>query len=107
VSHSVDDPVRVSHETRRKARKRHRCCACLEGIEPGDTYVRTWTVHDGNVVVFKHCMRCNLLFHAIMKRSTEPVLFTLDCDVPWEAMFGDMPDDVEVLAFARPGDFSQ
>lgn len=88
------------------ARKRHRCDACGEAIEPKQRYVRIFCVWEGEPMTIKHCRRCNAISDALFAAGAETVDFELDCGETWESAFGvSPPDDVAALAFAIPADF--
>jgi len=42
----------------RVARKQHRCCECMDIIEPGDVYERVHGCWDGQFLTFKTCLHC-------------------------------------------------
>lgn len=52
------DMCAVWSETRRRARKRHRCDSCAGAIMVGEQYLRHFSVHDGNVTDEKSCSAC-------------------------------------------------
>lgn len=41
-----------------KAKKFHRCHECLGWIAPGEVYLKTWGVWDGDVRTYKTCIDC-------------------------------------------------
>ena len=41
-----------------KARKTHKCCECYKAIKPGDTYVVSSGIWEGEPDSFKQCKRC-------------------------------------------------
>lgn len=55
---STDDRCDVWNETRRRARKEHRCDSCRAAITPGRLYVVTSMVFDGYASSEKSCLRC-------------------------------------------------
>jgi len=56
----------VFHETRPKARKRHKCCECRGWIEPGEFYERYDGIWDGRADCNKTCLDCVQLRADIM-----------------------------------------
>lgn len=46
------------------ARKSYQCAECRQQIEPGDTYVRIFSVYDGTAETIINCERCNDLMAA-------------------------------------------
>jgi hypothetical protein len=48
----------VWDETKRRARKAHRCSCCKGPIAPGDTYLVHFSVYDGAITSDKCCGRC-------------------------------------------------
>lgn len=86
----------------RRARVRHRCCACGETILPRDRYHYTSGLWDGEPDSFKHCLRCWALFCELQARSVvgEVPALALDCGESWFDVFGDdPPPEVQALAF--------
>lgn len=53
-----DGPAAVWDESVRKARKRHRCNECSDGIEPGEHYLRIGCLVDGSWSTLRVCARC-------------------------------------------------
>ena len=53
-----DDHVTMLAETKRKARKHHRCNECLGIIFPGQTYMDERYLFDGEVSTHKTCECC-------------------------------------------------
>lgn len=53
------DPCKVWRETRRRARKAHTCSSCATQINPGDTYVRHFSVFDGYAHDCAVCALCD------------------------------------------------
>jgi hypothetical protein len=88
-------------EDRRRSRRRRRCEACGDRIEPRHEYVRVvWTASSDLGVVIQ-CLRCNAIFRALQKaKPGAAIMFALDC--------GDYIEDPEHplqwLAFALPTD---
>lgn len=52
------DGAEVWKDTRRKARKPHRCSACAATIEAGQTYVHHVSIYDGSTNTEKICAAC-------------------------------------------------
>jgi hypothetical protein len=91
----------------RRARKEHRCCACREGIRPGDRYHHFSGVWDGSPGSYKHCARCWHLYKLLEERQ-DPyaaedgagISLTMDCGELWRDNFN-APEPAE-LAFLTP-----
>lgn len=86
----------------RKARKEHRCFACLETIRKGDRYHHVAQVYDGEFATFAHCVRCMSIIKALWAAGAETVDWSLSCGETWEENFGALPDAVAALAFLTP-----
>lgn len=54
----LDQPS-VFNETRRKARKQHKCDSCRGAILAGEAYISTFGVWDGEAARFKRCLDCD------------------------------------------------
>jgi hypothetical protein len=54
-------------ETKRKARKQHRCRECRNLIEPGQTYTHHSSLYDGHVSTHKTCQKCDRVEEAHAK----------------------------------------
>lgn len=54
----MSDQILLS-ETRPKASKRYWCDWCTTVIEPGETYYRQTTAHDGTVGTWRECVACD------------------------------------------------
>lgn len=54
----------VLRETKRKARKAHRCAECKKQISPGEHYIITATLTDHSVGHYKHCLKCDKIVAA-------------------------------------------
>jgi hypothetical protein len=52
------EPCAVWRETRRKARKEHRCSCCLRTIRAGEGYLAHFSVYDGDATSEKCCVDC-------------------------------------------------
>lgn len=93
------DACEVWCDAWRQARRAHKCCACSEGIRPGDRYHYASWVHDGRAGSFKHCARCWAIFLALTDQI-EVVDPRLACDTTWEdAFYEPPPPEVAALAF--------
>ena len=57
-------PPTAFSETTRKARKAHKCCDCDTTIQPGDQYVISSGIWDGEPDSYKHYMNCHEIFKA-------------------------------------------
>lgn len=103
----ADGEWEVFDERSVKARKQHTCVACNDPIQPGHRYVRTFTIHDGNVGGWKHCLRCAAIYSAL-KESVERDVWvdeSLNCGETWESAFGcDPPEELARLAFLTPAE---
>ena len=53
------EPPTVFRETKRKARKDHKCNDCRGRIVAGETYTETFGVWDGDARRFKRCADCD------------------------------------------------
>lgn len=49
----------VFEETRRKARKEHRCNSCRGAIQAGEEYIATFGIWDGTPGRYKRCLDCD------------------------------------------------
>ncbi len=79
----------VYRKVTRVARKRHRCCACDEAIEPGHVYRYIAGLWDGHFNDFKQCARCALMYEAIVEvlPPSESARLELDCESLWIDVF--------------------
>lgn len=89
-----------------KARKRHECVACDDGIENNDRYVRTVCLSSrdaadgGALESYKHCLRCWSVLRAVRtERPDDAIAWALDCGEDWNDTIGAVPDDLAALAF--------
>lgn len=89
-----------------KARKKHACCACAETILPGHVYVVHEGLWDGEWDRFKQCLRCHAIFTALVnKQGWDPcVALDLNCGETWSNVFGELPVEVQELAFLSGAD---
>lgn len=110
---SIDtlDENRFQAASRRRARKKHVCCACGETIRRGDLYVVTNICsYDGDVSAFKHCLRCDAIAQALWKAGAQMIDMHLNCGHTWEENHADgllsrpCPTEVERLAFLTADD---
>lgn len=53
------EPPSVFQETRRKARKGHKCNSCRGLISAGEEYISTFGVWDGEASSYKRCTDCD------------------------------------------------
>lgn len=58
---SVDYAPKVYRETRRRARKRHRCCECDLPILPGEEYQECAGIWDFGAETYRTCVSCEWL----------------------------------------------
>jgi hypothetical protein len=61
------------HESKPKARKRHRCCECRGHIEKGEVYHRLDGIWDGRASSFKTCLDCHELRKDITGVHTDEI----------------------------------
>lgn len=82
----------VWNVTWRKARKQHRCCECMDTIQPGQRYEHIFSVFEGDVTIFKTCEFCAAEFDRLVKKHTDAnfVKGDLACILVW-----DMRNEVE------------
>lgn len=52
------EPCEIFQETQVKARKQHVCSCCGGLIKPGETYVKHFSLMDGDVTSEKSCAAC-------------------------------------------------
>lgn len=93
----------VYTETRRRARKEHKCCACKEAIRPGDYYEHIGAIAQGDAATFKRCLRCQRIHEHLRTKApcdTWPDE-QLNCGHGYREMWGeDPPLEIQALAFA-------
>jgi hypothetical protein len=97
----------VSRNDLRRAAKEHECMACGETIRKGDLYNNGASLYDGHWTSWKHCLRCDAMFHHIESESDEMLAIDvhLDCGKTWESAFGvSPPEHIAALAFWLPGE---
>jgi hypothetical protein len=97
-----DGPCDVYEEGVRRARKRHKCSACREPIQPGQQYHATRSLFDGSWETVKRCARCEAMFRFLgsILPGDQVCAERLDCGHPWSDNFSDPPPpEVEHLAF--------
>jgi hypothetical protein len=58
---SVDDYCSVFEETPQKARKAHVCSCCRGAIEPGEMYIKHFSIFEREVCSEKMCVLCMLV----------------------------------------------
>src|SRR6478736_3941236 len=54
-------------ETKRKARKQHRCRECRHVIQPGQVYTHHSALYDGHISTHKTCAKCDRVEEAHRK----------------------------------------
>lgn len=112
MSQSCDGRNDIYESHTRKARKPHRCDACLtESIRPGDKYTREDALFEGRWEHTVRCARCQMIFDHLVSMcithgdSDEWPDPNLDCGHEyrerWEV---DPPAWLASLAFWLPGD---
>jgi len=88
------------------ARIEHECSACDEKIRTGSIYYRVRIVYEGTAKTIKRCDRCQAI-HVHLRElgngNTWPEE-RLDCGLDYGEEWGELPKEVEVLAFAFPGE---
>jgi hypothetical protein len=93
-------------ERDQKARKEHVCCACEDHIRPGDKYRVSRLVSDcpdQRFEFYKHCLRCAVMLDAIRKERPDAAIhWELDCGEDWLDTIGELPENIEALAFMTP-----
>jgi len=67
-----------------KARRRYQCDLCLRRIEPGERYVRTVSINDGEFEQRHDHIACDALYHAAMHETNNA------SDDEWPGDFGEM-----------------
>lgn len=55
------DGPSVFDEKTVKAKKAHKCSECRGAILPGEAYLKTWGIWDGEASTFKRCADCSSL----------------------------------------------
>ncbi len=111
MSHSCDYAYEVYNESRTVARKAHRCDACGETIPSKAAYWRLFACGDGDVVSVKRCDRCQAIHVHLRAKCRESGSDMwpderLNCGLKYEDEWGDLPEEIEALAFALPGEVS-
>jgi hypothetical protein len=109
MSYSADEQYDVYHETQVTARKEHPCSACVEAIPPRTSYWRVTWVFDGSAGGVKRCNRCQAIHKHLRKlcAARDYDLWPderLNCGLTYEDEWGDLPEEIEALAFALPTD---
>jgi len=105
----ADGTCPVWERVRRTARKSHVCEGCTETIDPGTVYFVTSALWEGEWSRWKHCIRCDAMFNAIINANAEFGYYVavdprLDCGESWDSVFGATPEHIQALAFWLPGD---
>lgn len=54
----MSDMPQAFRQIERKARKEHKCCECRQVIAPGDKYVYSSGIWDGEASDYKQCLIC-------------------------------------------------
>jgi hypothetical protein len=62
----VDDYCQVWNKTYPRAKKQHVCNSCRTTIQPGEQYLRIFSVYDGNADTDKACMVCATLWESFV-----------------------------------------
>ncbi len=62
----VDDYCQVWNKTYPRARKEHSCNSCRTTIQPGEQYLRLFSVYDGYADTDKACMVCATLWESFV-----------------------------------------
>jgi hypothetical protein len=62
----VDDYCQVWNKTYPRARKQHVCNSCRTAIQPGEQYLRLFSVYDGYADTDKACMVCATLWESFV-----------------------------------------
>lgn len=86
----IDDYVTMLAETKRKARKQHRCDECSGTIFPGQTYLEERYLFDGTVRTHKTCGCCmSVRDHLVCQFTYGELWVTLE-DFIWTWMHYDL-----------------
>jgi hypothetical protein len=107
MGHAVDETYAVYSETNRRARKEHQCDACDERIGPGVTYWYIATVFERRATAHKRCNRCQAIHVHLRGLCRYDEMWPderLACGLKYEDEWGELPPEIEALAFALPGD---
>lgn len=109
MSHSCDEYYTLYNETSRRARKPHACDACRETIPPRAVYWRVFTVFDGDATLYVRCSRCQAIHLHLREKCAASGSDMwpderLACGLKYEDEWGELPEEIEALAFALPGD---
>ena len=62
-------------ETKRKAKKEHKCCECKEIISKGEIYIYSSGIWDGEPNSYKTCLTCESVRNEYIKSTGEIVCF--------------------------------
>jgi hypothetical protein len=102
------EPCEVWRETKRRARKEHKCSACKETIERTHFYIEHFSLFDGDIDTLKRCIRCETIYQHLRDISDvdSPPMPRLDCGHKYRDCHSNpCPPEIEALAFALPKDF--
>ncbi len=105
MSHEIDydNVYAVYREKAVVARKPHKCSACCEDIIKGHTYTYIFIVFDGDNSSLRRCVRCQTLHEHLRERGESRGTWPsekLNCGESYEEAWGDVPAEIERLAFA-------
>ena len=113
MSQSFDEYCDVWCEANIKARKPHKCMACKETIQPGQTYIKVDSLYDGDWNHVIRCARCQAIWkHLNAKEEARGCSYTqpdptLNCGHSYEEVWkATPPPEIAALAFALPGEVS-
>jgi hypothetical protein len=101
------EPCDVWRDTKRRARKEHKCSACKETIQRTHFYIEHFSIFEGEFDTFKRCMRCEAIYQHLLNvsHSDSPPMPLLDCGHSYREIHRvDPPDHIAALAFALPGE---
>jgi hypothetical protein len=114
VSQSTDGTYDVYRETRRTARKEHRCSACHETIASGHSYHHVAIVYEREAETVKRCERCqaiHLHLREVSRADPYEELWPderLDCGEEYESHWGRKPPpEIAELAFVTQAEMQQ
>ncbi len=102
-----DEVADVWRDTRRRARKEHRCSACGDTIRRGDHYIDHLSIHRGVLDSCNRCMRCEAIYLHLRDISDweDQPMPALDCGHEYQEVHGrEPPPEIAALAFALPGE---
>jgi hypothetical protein len=87
------DPCDVWHETRRKARKEHKCSCCGRTVRKGETYLVHFDIFEGRHNSEKCCAECEQDRNEFCKAHGSAVCSPGYFPVVLEECVSDDPDD--------------